>query len=350
MMLLDVLFTRSSFLLASATTFQSLLVPSTPSIFSSSIINNVNDLAINSRNGNTKTSISDQLTKEEYFQMQNLGAQIVRQQTSKAIRSDPKLAGSILRLAFHDAATRDGTKLGGPNGSIQYEISDRIENRGLSKPLSLVEHIAEQVSGLDLSLADTIALAGAEAVECSGGPTIRIGLGRIDSTQPDPAKLSHPIQISTDRSKVETTLPSAGLDSDGLRLYFGRLGLSEAEWVSLCGAHDLGRHVTLLQMPKQCLKNLTRVCLEDAPVSVPFVTESPDTFSNLYFQKLLNWYDRTIEPGEVAFIPTDVALVVDEGLRKYVERYAKNEDDFFRMFTLAYQKLVDTSATTLKIF
>ena len=149
------------------------------------------------------------------------------------------------------------------------------------------------------------------------------------------------LKQSTDRSLVDRTMPSAGLDSDGIRLYFGALGLSEMELVALCGAHDLGRHVTLIGMQKSCLKDLTRACLEDAPVLMPFISEDPDGFSNTYFQKLLLWYDRSIMPGEVAFIPTDVDLVVDEGLREYVELFANDKQLFYTTFTTAYQKLVD---------
>jgi len=299
----------------------------------------------------TREELPSVTEKEKHQQNLRLGSTIVRSRTREVLQSDPTLAGSIVRLAFHDATTRDiincgRTTMGGPNGSIQYEIEGRNENRGLSRPMKVVHSICNEVSDLEISLADTIALSGAAAVECSGGPEIKIRLGRKDATEPDPAKIKHPVQMQTERSKVETTLPSAGLDSDGLRLYFQRLGLSEAEWVALCGAHDLGRHITLLNMPKSCLKNLTRECLEDAPVSIPFVTKNPDTLSNVYYQKLLEWNDRKIELGEVAFIPTDVDMVVDAGLRKYVERYAKDEQEFFRNFRIAYQKLVDVSATT----
>ena len=118
------------------------------------------------------------------------------------------------------------------------------------------------------------------------------------------------------------------------------------EFVALCGAHDLGRHVTLLHMPKHCLKNLTRECLENAPVLMPFVAANPDTFSNTYFQKLLKWYERKVTLGEVAFIPTDVDLVIDSGLRRYVKQFADDERLFFSTFTVAYQKLVDPGATS----
>lgn len=147
---------------------------------------------------------------------------------------------------------------------------------------------------------------------------------------------------------MDTTLPSAALDSDGLRLYFEALDLSEQELVALCGAHDLGRHVTLLAMPKSCLKNLSRDCLENAPVLMPFVSEKPDRLSNTYFKKLLKWYDRKIKLGEVAFIPTDVALVVDEGLREYVKIFAKDEGAFFSNFALALMKVIDAGAISVE--
>lgn len=41
---------------------------------------------------------------------------------------------------------------------------------------------------------------------------------------------------------------------------------------------------------------------------MPFVSDEPDRLSNTYFKKLLKWYDRKVELGEVAFIPTDVDL------------------------------------------
>ena len=286
--------------------------------------------------------------------MMALGARTVREEVAKYLRDDPTLAGPLLRLAFHDAATReacdddndqDKTSFdGGPNGSIRYELG-WSENRGLGRPLKVVEQLHDMVEGY-ISSADTIALAGAAAVECAGGPHIAIQLGRIDATEADAKKRRKTLRMDTDRSVVDTTLPSAALDSDGLRLYFGALGLTEEEFVALSGAHDLGRHVTLLDMSKSCLKDLTRECLENAPVLMPFVSADPDSISNSYYKKLLKWYDRKVELGEVAFIPTDVALVVDAGLRKHVQKFAKDERAFFASFASAYQKLVDSNAQT----
>jgi L-ascorbate peroxidase len=271
-----------------------------------------------------------------------------RSRIKRLIQEDPSLAGPLIRLAFHDAATFESSrfkKTGGPNGSILYEI-DRSENRAISRPLKVV-----QKTNIDnLTLADAIALAGAVAVEAAGGPEIFIRLGRTDVVEADPEFLKKKRQKSTERSKVEKTLPSAGLDSDGLRVYFGRLGLTEEEFVALCGCHGLGRHVSLLGMQKDCLRNLTRTCLEEAPVLLPFVTESVDRFDNSYFRYLLKWNANDIKLGDVAFIPTDVDLVVDDGLRGWVQAYADDQEIYFRVYSRAYQKLVDRTATTTERF
>lgn len=197
-----------------------------------------------------------------------------------------------------------------------------------------------------LSFADVLALAGAAAVEAAQGPKIPIKLGRMDKMVADERFLDQKIESETDRSSIQNSLPSPALDSLGLRNFFTRLGLTEEEMVALMGAHDLGRHVTLTGMPKECLRNLTRTCLEDAPVLAPFIAKDPDTFSNTYFDTLLRWNERQIEYGEAAFIPTDVAMVVDGGLKKSVVKFARDKKLFFQRFTTAYQKLVDSTATT----
>jgi hypothetical protein len=252
---------------------------------------------------------------------------------------EPEIAGALIRLAFHDAAPRDDG-VGGSNGSIQWEL-DRRANLRLRAPLALVQ--AARPAGL--SLADAIALAGAEAVEAVGGPRIALALGRVDATEANADTLREPLPAPTpaaSRDTVTTTLPDPGLSSDGLRRYFARLGLSEPEWVALCAAHGLGRHPSLIGMSAPCLKKLTAQCLEEAPNRPPFVTASADRFGRGYFQALLAWQDRTLERGDAFFLPTDVALVADGGLRKWVEIYAADpEERLLRAnYERAYRKLV----------
>jgi catalase (peroxidase I) len=78
---------------------------------------------------------------------------------------------------------------------------------------------------------------------------------------------------------------------------------------------------------------------------LPFVSQDPDVFSNSYYKWLLRWNVRDIQGGDVHFLPTDVVLVVDDGLRKHVTRFAEDEKAFFRSFERAYVRLVSIGTT-----
>ena len=264
-------------------------------------------------------------------------AEQLRQAVFAAVAADATVAGALLRLAFHDAVRRADGQTRGADGSIQYEIPD-AENVRLGRPLALV--MAMKPAGL--SVADAVAVAGAAAVEASGGPRIAIGLGRLDASAAAPATLGRPIARPGDEARdvVKRTLPEPGLSTVGLRRYFRRVGLSDQELVALMGAHTLGRHNTLLNMTKACLRNLTRECLENAPVRAPFESRTPDAFDNSYYALLLAWDDRSLERGEANFIPTDVALVLDASFRRHVVAFARSEPLFRATFARAYAKLV----------
>ncbi|KAJ1460578.1 heme peroxidase [Pelagophyceae sp. CCMP2097] len=270
---------------------------------------------------------------------------VVRSLVGAAVVADPGLAGGLVRLAFHDATRRDGAA-GGADGSVVFELTD-AENMGLSKPLALIQSVAAEAK---CSLADAVAVAGAAAIEAIGGPRINVPMGRVDATVSFPPRLKVPIgRVGVDDSRdvVFKTLPEPGLSTVGLRRYFGRPGLrlTDAETVALMGSHGMGRHVTLLNMTRGCLRNLTRQCLEDAPVRLPFASRGVDRFTNDYFVALLKWDARKIERGEAAFIPTDVALVLDAKYTRYVRLFAFDEGAYRTCFARAYLKLVEPSPT-----
>ena len=309
----------------------------------------------------------------------------LEQRLSRLLAADPALAGTFLRLAFHDSVTRDGDT-GGPNGSIrlQEELSLR-DNRHLDIAVTALNELlsdSRTVTTMSttrtplverLSFADAVVVAGAVAVTWAGGPQITVDLGRSDAATPDPELLrpfsglggspKEPLPSPGNRSAVATALPSAGLDSDGLRNFFRgtasdtvdlptdhrRFGLSDREIVALCGAHTLGRHASLLGVSKECLKNLTDSCIETGK-RLPFVGDSQepvtemspgrmsaDVFDNSYFVRLLQWNNRQLARGAANFIPTDVVLVVDFEFRRIVEEFAQDEDAFFREFAAVYR-------------
>lgn len=91
----------------------------------------------------------------------------------------------LLRLAWSDAATYDESVIqwpfcGGANGSItsDRELSDPC-NAGLSKAVDLLKDIKSKHPAV--SWADLIQMAGALAVELTGGPVIDLIYGREDA-------------------------------------------------------------------------------------------------------------------------------------------------------------------------
>eukprot|EP00250_Pteridium_aquilinum_P018008 c23893_g1_i1 orf=67-765(+) len=122
----------------------------------------------------------------------------------------PKAAG-ILRLVFHDAGTFDSRKqTGGMNGSILYEL-DRPENSGLDRSIKILDTVKASLDmSVQVSWADLIAVAGAEAVAICGGPKIPIKLGRLDTVIPDP----------------EGELPAESLNASSLKSSFSKKGFT----------------------------------------------------------------------------------------------------------------------------
>jgi L-ascorbate peroxidase len=204
-------------------------------------------------------------------------------------------APAQLRLAFHDAGTYDvGTHSGGAHGAIHLlEELKRSENSAMTVCVDLLARA--KATYPSLSWADLVALGGAAAVEKCGGPTIRVGLGRVDAAEPAP----------------EHRLPTSDDGPTQLRALFDRLGLGPRELVALSGAHTLGfAHG----------RSFTR---------------DPFAFSNAYFRALLESAD---DPA-LGLLSSDRALLAEPELRELVEEYAADEAVFLAAFADAYRRL-----------
>ncbi|XP_071708786.1 putative L-ascorbate peroxidase 6 [Rutidosis leptorrhynchoides] len=226
---------------------------------------------------------------------------VLLQEEIRKVLSKGKAAG-VLRLVFHDAGTYEiNDDSGGMNGSISYEL-DRPENKGLKKSLKIVleaKNIVEEKQPA-VSLADMIAVAGAEAVFLCGGPKIPVRLGRLDSMVPDP----------------EGNLPEETLDALGLKQSFQKKGFSTQELVALSGAHTLG--------------------------SKGF--GSPIIFDNAYYKVLLEKPWLSSGMTSMVGLPSDRTLVEDDECLRWISKYAEDQDLFFEDFKNAYIKLVSSGA------
>jgi cytochrome c peroxidase len=133
---------------------------------------------------------------------------------------------------------------------------------------------------------------------------------------------------------IDGRLPDGSKAADHLRHIFNRMGFNDQEIVALSGAHALGR----------CHKDRSGF---DGPW-----TFSPTMLTNDYYNLLLsekwNWrkWDGPKQYEDkgsksLMMLPADMALIQDKKFRPHVERYAKNQDEFFRDFADVVTKLFE---------
>ncbi|XP_020573587.1 probable L-ascorbate peroxidase 6, chloroplastic [Phalaenopsis equestris] len=236
----------------------------------------------------------------------------------------------LVRLGWHDAGTYDKNieewpQRGGANGSLRFDIELKHgANAGLVNALKLLQPIKDKYSGV--TYADLFQLASATAIEEAGGPKISMKYGRVDVTGPE-------------QCPVEGKLPAAGPPSpaDHLREVFYRMGLNDKEIVALSGAHTLGR-----SRPERSGwgKPETKYTKNGpgAPGGQSWTVQWLK-FDNSYFKDIKERKDE-----DLLVLPTDAVLFDDPSFKIYSEKYAKDQDSFFKDYAEAHSKLSNLGA------
>lgn len=227
----------------------------------------------------------------------------------------------LLRLAWHASGTYDAaTGTGGSNGATMRFAPERDHgaNAGLKAARDFLEPVKEQFPWISYS--DLWTLGGVCAVQEMQGPVIPWRPGRKDRD----------VAFCTPDGR----LPDASKDQNHIRAIFGRMGFNDQEMVALSGAHALGR------------------CHTDRSGFDGPWTFSPTVLTNDYFRLLLEekWGWRSwngpkqyedASTKTLMMLPTDVALVQDPIFKKYVEKYAKDNQAFFNDFSNVVLKLFE---------
>ncbi|KAG0470949.1 hypothetical protein HPP92_015495 [Vanilla planifolia] len=236
----------------------------------------------------------------------------------------------LIRLGWHDAGTFDKNieewpQRGGANGSLRYDIElNHAANAGLVNALKLLQPIKDKYS--DITYADLFQLASATAVEEAGGPKIPMRYGRVDVT-------------GSEQCPDEGKLPAAGPPSpaDHLREVFYRMGLNDKEIVALSGAHTLGR-----SRPERSGwgKPETKYTKDGpgAPGGQSWTVQWLK-FDNSYFKDVKEQKDQ-----DLLVLPTDAVLFEDPSFKVYAEKYAEDQDAFFKDYAEAHAKLSNLGA------
>lgn len=250
----------------------------------------------------------------------------------KSTHSNPIL----VRLGWHDSGTYDKNvtapwpKPGGATASIRFKPEiGHAANAGLQGAVDLVEPIKQKYPLV--SYADLYQMASAVAVEVAGGPHIPLRYGRLDVETPEDCS-------------PEGNLPAAGhpfsdgskTPADHLRNVFYRMGLSDKDIVALSGAHTLGR-----SRPERSGwgKAETKYTKEGPgfPGGKPggqSWTADWLTFNNGYFKEI-----KAQRDAELLVLPTDAAVFEDPAFRPFADKYAEDQDTFFKDYVESHLKL-----------
>lgn len=135
----------------------------------------------------------------------------VKQNLRNVLAERPELLGTFVLLALHDGLTYDqSTGAGGPNGSLRFE-GDWEQNKELGDAMEVIKDV-RKLQRDQMSFADTCCFAGAVAVEITGGPRIRIQLGREDAAGQDPIGNSDGIAPGRSANEIVDAFNTSGLN------------------------------------------------------------------------------------------------------------------------------------------
>lgn len=207
--------------------------------------------------------------------------------------------GSWLKLVYHLACLFDENEnwLGLSAAEGFQNFRSLPENQDILTNLDRLIEAKEnffQKNGTAYSLADYLALAGAVALEKSGGPRISIEPGRTDKSF----------------ASVKQILPLGMLTQKDQLPCLGKMNLNVKDLVTISGARTIG-----------WLRGES-------------FTANPYYFDNSYFHVLL----KAGLEGPL-LIPNDRELLKNDESRALVLEYALNQNKFFEDFTGTYLRL-----------
>ncbi|XP_057955611.1 peroxidase N-like [Malania oleifera] len=293
--------------------------------------------------------VRSQLTSDFYSNTCPNLLSIVRKQVQNAIKSEMRMAASLLRLHFHDCFVNgcdasilldgsDSEKLAGPNlnSARGFEVIDQIKSS-----------VESACSGI-VSCADILAIAARDSVLLSGGPTWKVLLGRRDG-------------MAANQSGANTGLPSPLEALDVITAKFVAVGLNLTDVVSLSGGHTIGlarcatfsnrlfnfsgTGVADTTMDTDMASDLQALCPQnsDGNATTALDRNSTDLFDNHYFKNLLNAKGLLSSDQILHSTNSDASSAFTKTL---VESYSSNSGLFFSDFVTSMIKMGNSNPLT----
>ncbi|KAK6917773.1 hem peroxidase [Dillenia turbinata] len=265
---------------------------------------------------------------------------IVKKEIIDFSLTDPTSAAAFLRLFFHDCQVQ------GCDASILLDHGHRGEGSEMAssrnfaiKKRELIGHIKfilELECPRQVSCADIIALAAKEAVTISGGPDIRIPLGRKDST-------------TCSNRQADAQIPSPKISASEFLHMFASKGMNIEESVAILGAHTLGvgHCINIVDRiydskPSNKMDFSFKALLRlQCPTLIPFtnvtsipIDATPLVFDNQYYKDAVMGRGLLSIDSRIAFHPQTAPTF---------RRFENDQSYFFQVFSSAFAKLSSTN-------
>ncbi|XP_010535898.1 PREDICTED: peroxidase 37-like [Tarenaya hassleriana] len=267
-----------------------------------------------------------------------------------ALRSDPRIAASILRLHFHDCFVQgcDASLLLDTTTSFTTE-KDALGNANSARGFDVIDTMkaaVERECPRVVSCADMLTIAAQKSVELSGGPSWKVPLGRRDSLRGN-------VTLADER------LPAPFFTLQQLKDSFRAVGLDRAsDLVALSGGHTFGKNQCRFIMDRlynfsntgepdptldrSYLRTLRQLCPQNGNLSalVDFDLKTPTVFDNKYYQNL-KVEKGLIQSDQELYSSPDATDTVP-----LVDLYRKDQKAFFNAFIEAMTRMGNITPLT----
>lgn len=265
---------------------------------------------------------------------------IVKAGIKKAVKTDKRMAASIVRLHFHDCFVN------GCDGSVLLDDSPTIDGEKLAfgnvnsaRGFDVIDSIKaalEKACPRTVSCADILTLASRDsAVEVGLTENFPVFFGRRDSR-------------TASRLEANRRLPSPLSNYEQLKANFAFQGLNEVDLVALSGAHTFGRvrcGVVRLSLNDtnsnaEFRRNLAKACPANGnPLTLNNIDpKTPDQFDNAYYKNLQRGESTMRSDQVLQSTPgPNVALVRD---------FAQDQAKFFRQYAASSIKMANIKPLT----
>ncbi|KAI3951791.1 hypothetical protein MKW98_013849 [Papaver atlanticum] len=249
---------------------------------------------------------------------------IVTDKVALILLSDPASSAALLRLLFHDCQVQ-------MSSSKNFAIRNR-------ETMGIIKTMVDSVCPGTVSCSDILVLAARDAVAMSGGPKIKVPLGRKDSN-------------SSSHTFADASLPAANTGVSEILSIFTKRGMTVEESVAILGSHTLGvsHCVNIMDRSSRQIIRANRTPFETLLALRcafgPSFSNSGTVGNDVTISKFDNQYYKDTSRGR-GLLKIDSDMSMDPRTAPIVERFAQNQNEFFKEFTAAFLKLTSANVLT----